>query len=75
MKNMELIYVDLLTPNQLMEGDLVEIEGEIVNVISVEDDATGDNYTVAYRNDYDEKNEFNCNYEHMFRLYVFVEKE
>jgi hypothetical protein len=58
-----------------MEGDLVEIEGEIVNVISVEDDATGDNYTVVYRNDYDEKNEFNCNYEHMFRLYVFVEKE
>ena len=39
-KPMELVYADLLTPSQLMEDDLVEIEGVIVDVVSIEDDAT-----------------------------------
>jgi hypothetical protein len=73
-KTMELVYVDLLTPSQLMEDDLVEIEGSIVDVISIEDDATGDNYTITYRNEYGEEDIFECNYEHVFRLYVFVEE-
>lgn len=73
--NMELVYADLLTPSQLMEDDLVEIEGVIVDVISIEDDATGDNYTITYRNDYGEEDTFECSYEHVFKLYVFVEEE
>jgi hypothetical protein len=75
MENMELVYADLLTPSQLMEGDLVDIEGVIVDVVSIEDDATGDNYTITYRNDYGEEDVFECNYEHVFKLYVFVEEE
>ncbi len=75
MKPMELVYADLLQPGQLMEGDLVEIDGVIVDVVSIEDDATGDNYTIIYRNDYGEEDEFICNYEHVFKLYVFVEEE
>jgi hypothetical protein len=72
---MELVYADLLTPGQLMEDDLVEIEGVIVDVISIEDDATGDNYTITYRNEYGEVDVFECDYEHVFKLYVFVEQE
>jgi hypothetical protein len=72
---MELVYADLLTPGQLMEDDLVEIEGVIVDVISIEDDATGDNYTITYRNEYGEQDVFECDYEHVFKLYVFVEEE
>jgi len=34
-KTMELVYADLLTPSQLMEDDLVDIEGSIVDVISI----------------------------------------
>lgn len=75
MNGMELVYADLLTPSQLMEGDLVEIEGVIVDVIEIKDDATGDNYTITYRNDYGEEDVFECNYEHVFKLYVFVEQE
>ena len=75
MKPMELVYADLLQPGQLMEGDLVDIDGFIVDVISIEDDATGDNYTITYRNDYGEEDVFECNYEHVFKLYVFVEEE
>jgi hypothetical protein len=72
---MELVYADLLTPSQLMEGDLVDIEDVIVDVVSIEDDATGDNYTITYRNDYGEEDVFECNYEHVFKLYVFIEEE
>lgn len=75
MENMELVYADLLTPSQLMEGDLVEIDGVIVDVISIEDDASGDNYTITYRNDYGEEDEFLCSYEYVFKLYVFIEEE
>ena len=75
MTRMELVYADLLQPGQLMEDDLVEIEGVIVDVVSIEDDATGDNYTITYRDEYGEENIFECNYEHVFKLYVFVEEE
>jgi hypothetical protein len=74
-KPMELVYADLLTPSQLMEDDLVDIEGSIVDVISIEDDATGDNYTITYRNDYGEEDVFECAYDDKFKLYVFLEEE
>ena len=74
-KPMELVYADLLTPGQLLESDLVEIEGVIVDVVSIEDDATGDNYTITYRNEYGDEDVFECNYEHVFKLYVFIEKD
>lgn len=73
--SMELVYADLLTPSQLMEGDLINIDNDVVEVISIEDDATGDNYTIGYRNDYGDELEYSCNYEEMFKLYVFVERE
>jgi hypothetical protein len=75
MKTMELVYADLLTPNQLMEGDLIKIDGDIVEVVSVYDDATGDNYTVTHRNEYGEEYEYTCTYEEVFRFYVFVEED
>jgi hypothetical protein len=73
MNNMELVYADLLTPGQLMEGDLINIDNDVVEVISIADDATGDNYTVTYKNDYGDVEEYTCNYEEMFKLYVFID--
>ena len=73
--SMELVYADLLTPSQLMEGDLINIDMDIVEVISIVDDATGDNYTITYRNDYGDVEEYDCTYEEMFKLYVFVDEE
>ena len=75
MENMKFVYADLLTPSQLMEGDLINIDNEIVEVISVVDDSTGDNYTVTYRNDYGEEEEHVCTYEDMFKLYVFIDED
>jgi hypothetical protein len=73
--NMKFVYADLLTPSQLMEGDLINIDDEIVEVISVVDDARGDNYTITHRNDFGEENETVCTYEDMFKLYVFVDEK
>ena len=74
MKAMKLSYADLLSPNQLMEGDLINVDNEVVEVISIDEDASGDNYTITYRNDYDEKDEKVYNYEDKIVLYVFVEE-
>jgi hypothetical protein len=75
MIDMKFIYADLLTPSQLMDGDLIDIDGEIVEVISVEDDATGDNYAITYKNEFDEEDVKMCDYEDMFKLYVFVDDD
>ena len=75
METMKFVYADLLTPSQLMEGDLINIDNEIVEVISVVDDASGDNYTITHRNDYGDEEETICTYEDMFKLYVFIDEE
>ena len=75
MIDMKFVYADLLTPSQLMEGDLINIDNDIVEVISVTDDATGDNYTIIHKNEYDEVEETFCTYEDMFKLYVFVDDD
>ena len=75
MKDMKFVYADLLTPAQLMEGDLINIDDEIVEVLSVVDDATGDNYIVTHRNDFGEEEETACTFEDMFKLYVFIEED
>jgi hypothetical protein len=75
MIDMKFIYADLLMPSQLMEGDLIDVDGEIVEVISVVDDATGDNYTITYKNEFDEEEETFCTYEDMFKLYVFIDDD
>jgi hypothetical protein len=74
-ENMKFVYADLLTPAQLMIGDLINIDDDIVEVLSVVDDATGDNYIITHRNDYGEEEETFCTFEDMFRLYVFIEED
>ena len=73
MKTMKLSYADLLSPSQLMEGDLINVDNEVVEIISIDEDALGDNYTITYRNDYDETEEITYNYEDKINLYVFVD--
>ena len=75
METMQFVYADLLTPAQLMVGDLINIDDDIVEVVSVVDDATGDNYIITHRNDYGEEEETHCTFEDMFKLYVFIEEE
>jgi hypothetical protein len=73
--SMELIYADLLTPDQLMEDDIIEVEGDIVTVLGVDSDATGDVYYVGHVNDYGDKDVTEFNYTDTVKLYVFREDE
>jgi hypothetical protein len=74
-KTMKLSYADLLSPNQLMEGDLINVDNDIVSVVSIVEDSAGDNYTITYRNDFDEEEEKTYHYEEKINLYVFVEED
>ncbi len=72
-KDMELIHADNLTPDQLMIGDLIEVDGDIVEVIFIESDSTGDNWSVQTKNEFDELEFANYSYTDLIPLYVFIE--
>jgi hypothetical protein len=55
MINMELVKADTLTPDSLEIGDLISYNDEIVEVLFIESDSTGDNYDVQIVNDFGEK--------------------
>jgi len=73
MNSMELIYADLLTPDQLMEEDIIEVDGDIVEVLGIDSDATGDTYYVGYVNDYGDRDIAEYNFTDTIKLYVFRE--
>ena len=73
MKTMELIHADNLEPNQLMLGDLIKIGNDIVEVIFIECDSTGDNYDIQTENEFGEKEITQYSYTDLIPLYVFTE--
>ena len=75
MKTMELIHADNLMPDQLMIGDLIKVDEDIVEVIFIESDSTGDNYDVQTKNEFDETEFIQYAYTDLIPLYVFIEEE
>jgi hypothetical protein len=53
--SMELIKADTLTVDALEIGDLISYNDEIVEVLFIESDSTGDNYDIEIKNDFGEK--------------------
>jgi len=74
MKTMELIHADNLEPNQLMIGDLIKVNDDIVEVIFIESDSTGDNYDIQTENEFGEKEFIQYAYTDLIPLYVFIEE-
>jgi hypothetical protein len=72
---MDLIHADDLTPDQLMLGDLVKIGDDIVEVVFIESDSTGDNYDIQTENEFGEKEIIQFTYTDLIPLYVFIEQE
>jgi hypothetical protein len=72
---MDLVHADNLTPDQLMLGDLVKIENDIVEVILIESDSTGDNYNIEIENEFGEREIIQYAYTDLIPLYVFIEEE
>lgn len=75
METMELIHADNLTPDQVMLGDLIKIDNDIVEVIFIECDSTGDNYDIQTQNEFGEKEVSQYAYTDLIPLYVFIEEE
>jgi hypothetical protein len=69
---MELMHADDLFPDQLMIGDLVKIDSDIVEIIFIESDSTGDNYDIQTENEFGEKEITQYSYTDLIPLYVFI---
>ncbi len=72
---MDLIHADNLMPDQLMLGDLIKIGDDIVEIIFIESDSTGDNYDIQTENAFGEKEITQYSYTDLIPLYVFIEQE
>ena len=72
---MDLVHADNLTPDQLMLGDLIKIGDDIVEVIFIDSDSTGDNYDIQTENEFGEKEFTQYSYTDLISLYVFIEQE
>jgi hypothetical protein len=73
MSEMELIEADTLTPDQLMIGDLIKVNGDILEVTFIESDSTGDNYDIQTKNEFDELEIIQFAYTDSIPLYVFID--
>ena len=75
MKNMELVWADKLTPGSLMVDDLIKVDGELYEILSIDSDATGDNYFIDCVDVYGERDEINIAHDVYVDLYVYIDPE
>ena len=75
MTEMKLIHADTLQPDQLMLGDLIKIGDDIVEILFIESDSTGDNYDVQTENEFGEKEVTQYSYTDIIPLYVFIDDD
>ena len=75
MRNVDLIKADVLTINSLEIGDLIGYNDEIVEVLFIESDSTGDNYDIQTQNEFGEKEFTQYAYTDLIPLYVFIQEE
>jgi hypothetical protein len=74
-KTMELIHADNLNPGQLMLEDLIEVEGNIVEVVGITDSNSSDDYHIEIVNDFGEREVVDFKYVDLIPLYVYIETE
>ncbi len=73
MNSMELKYVDTIQPETMMEGDLIEIAGEIVEVLSIYSDDKQEYWYAEVKNDFEETETAMLTDGHDYKWYVYVE--
>lgn len=75
MVSMELVHADNLTADQVMLGDLIKVNEDIVEVIFIESDSTGDNYDIQTENEFGEREVIQYAYNDLIPLYVFIDDD
>jgi hypothetical protein len=73
--NMDLVWADKLTPGSLMVDDMIKVDDELIEIISIDSDATGDNYTIEYADMYGESDTVMIAHDTYVDLYVYIETE
>ena len=72
-KVMELIKADVLTADALEIGDLISFDDDIVEVISIDVDSTGDIYSVKVSNDFGETTIVDFDFDEEIDWYVYLD--
>jgi len=75
MNNMELVWADKLTPGSLMVDDLIKVDDELIEVIEITSDSTGDNYFIDCVDVYGEPNTITISHDSYVDLYVYIDSE
>ena len=73
-KVMELIKADVLSVDALEIGDLISFDDDIVEVISIDIDSTGDVYSVQVSNDFGETAVVDFNFDEEVDWYVYLDQ-
>lgn len=73
MRNVDLIKADVLTIDALELGDLIGYNDEIVEVLFIESDSTGDNYDIEVVNDFGEKEVVQFAFNEVVDWYVYLD--
>ena len=68
MLNMDYAYVDNLSADQLLEGDLIEIDDEVVEIVELS--STKNGIVITYQNEFGEKEFQEFSDETIFKLFV-----
>jgi hypothetical protein len=72
-KVMELIKADVLTADALEIGDLISFDDDIVEVISIDVDSTGDTYSIEVSNDFGETQVVDFAFDEEVDWYVYLD--
>jgi hypothetical protein len=72
-KIMELIKADVLTADALEIGDLISFDDDIVEVIAIDIDSTGDVYSIQVSNDFGETQTVDFDFDEEVDWYVYID--
>jgi len=72
---MELVWADKLTPGSLMVDDLIMVDDELIEIINISSDSTGDNYFIDCVDVYGEPNTITIAHDSYVNLYVYVDSD
>jgi hypothetical protein len=72
-KIMELIKADVLTADAIEIGDLISFDDDIVEVIAIEVDSTGDVYSIEVSNDFGETQTVDFDFDEEVDWYVYID--
>ena len=73
--NMERVWTDKLTPGSLMIDYMIKVDDELIEIINIDSDSTGDNYFIEYADVYGETDSVTIAHDTYVDLYVYVEHD